>query len=117
VEREYEQMLELVEGVEKRLDDGDREGAVDALTALARQLRAHDRKAENNLFPVAERSGDGKALAGLRREHRAFQELIREIERGLDIDSRYAVAGDLRELEVALRVHLEHEERVLAACA
>lgn len=96
--------------------DGDGEPNRETLTAFARGVRTHIRIEEEILFPVAERvvqDPEYGLTAALRREHGALRNLLGEIERALGHDDRAALAGNLRELQAALRLHLTKEEQVL----
>lgn len=95
-----------------RISDGDFGNAEVALTAFARRLRAHLRIEEEVLFPPVEHIVKSPALlatAALRREHDLFRGLLAEVE----ASSSSAALGNLRELQAALRLHVEKEEKLL----
>jgi iron-sulfur cluster repair protein YtfE (RIC family) len=114
--RESRLIEALSEMVERYVHDGAIAESEDALTSLARRLRARIKLEEETLFPAIERKvGDPKFIetARMRRQHVVIIELLRGIDRALEDRQMAIVSGDLQELKAALKAHLEEERKVL----
>jgi iron-sulfur cluster repair protein YtfE (RIC family) len=114
--RDHAHHLTLIAAVVRDLSGADGADVGGALTVLARRVRSHLRIEEEVLFPAVERLvGDATypVTSALRREHDVFRSMLGDIERGLAAGRLVALAGDLRELEAAIRIHTAKEEQVV----
>lgn len=111
--RDHHHLMALVGATRQALEDG---GDASALDALARRLRRHLRIEEEVLFGAVDRVVQDPRYpitATLRREHDVLRELLADCEHALAAGNRAGAAGNLRELEVSLRLHEHKEAQVL----
>lgn len=80
---------------------------------LAQHLLAHFRRAEAELFPLAEGAAGDPRLPkteSLRREHLVLREFLCDIESALARRDRAGARGTLLELAASLRLHCDQED-------
>jgi hypothetical protein len=88
-----------------------------AFTKLAEALRRRLHFEEDELFPRIEHAVSEPVFAitaRMRRQHRALVELLAEVEAAIGAGRLEAALFDLRELEAALRTHIDAEARALS---
>ena len=112
-----ERESKLIDGlrtlVEKYVEERDLGRSEDAITSLAARMRERMKIEETALFPAVERLIGDAGTARMRRQHVVLLSLVAGIERALRDGNLDAAAGDLRELQAALKAHLDEERKVL----
>jgi hypothetical protein len=109
MERETRLIDGLRELVARYIDARDLTRSEDAIVSLAAHLRERISLEERILFPAVEQVIGDKQTRRMRRQHEVLLKLVSEVERSLRAGAIEAASYDLRELEAALRTHLEEE--------
>jgi iron-sulfur cluster repair protein YtfE (RIC family) len=110
----------LIEGlrslVERYVGAQDPTQADDSFEAMERHLRGRIRVEEESLFPTLERLVDDarfEPTRRMRRQHAVLLDLVDSLRRSIARREWSTAVFDLRELQAALRLHLDEERRVL----
>jgi iron-sulfur cluster repair protein YtfE (RIC family) len=111
----------LIEGlrslVERYVGAQDPGQTDDSFAAMTRHLRERIRVEEEALFPALERLVGGGACfeptRRMRRQHAVLLDLVESLGNAITNRQWATASFDLRELQAALKLHLEEERRVL----
>jgi hypothetical protein len=116
LEKEQVRLLALLASLSRALELGEERVAHEASIAFARRLRRALCVEEEVLFPAIEhvvQQVHYAATHASRAEHAVFRGLLDDIEADIGHGSLLAAAGNVRELDCALRLHQSREADVL----